>query len=98
MAALTAAFFTFAVAAGIRAQRTMVVTGPESLGGAEGIALSEIDSSGNVRVGGEEWSAFTEGEPIPAGETVSVLGVVGLRLKVDRKRTALEQAPGRYTN
>ena len=86
MTALTALFFTFAVAAGIRAQRRRIVTGPESLGGAKGIALSEIGSTGNVRVGGEEWSAFTEGEPIPAGETVTVREVVGVRLKVVKER------------
>jgi membrane-bound serine protease (ClpP class) len=88
MTALTAAFFAFAVASGVRAQRRRVVTGPESLGGSDGVALSDVGASGIVRVGGEEWSAFTDGERIPAGETVTVRDVVGIRLKVDRKRAA----------
>jgi membrane-bound serine protease (ClpP class) len=84
MAALTAAFFAFAVGAGIRAQAQKVHTGREALLGAIGVARSDIGASGTVFVEGELWSAESEDGAIPAGERVRVVRVRGLHLVVRR--------------
>ncbi len=85
MAALTAAFFAFAVGAGIRAQARKVQTGREGLVGAIGVARSELAPSGTVFVQGELWSAHSENGTIPAGARVRVTRVEGLRLGVRRE-------------
>jgi len=82
VAVLTAAFFAFAVGAGIRAQRRRVQTGREALIGAEGVVRSELAPSGIVFVQGELWKAAIAGGTIPAGRRVRVVGVDGLRLTV----------------
>jgi len=91
VALLTAAFFLFAVGAGLRAQRRVIRTGREGLIGATGVARTEINSEGTVFLQGELWSAMTDGEPIPNGARVQVVGVEGLRLKVRRVE---EHPPG----
>ena len=82
MAALTAAFFAFAVGAGIRAQARKVHTGREALVGAVGVARSDLAPSGTVFVDGELWSAETEDGAIPTGQRVRVVQVRGLHLLV----------------
>lgn len=82
MAGLTAAFFAFAVGAGIRAQARRVHTGREALLGAVGVTRSDLAPSGTVFVDGELWSAETEDGAIPSGQHVSVVQVRGLRLLV----------------
>lgn len=91
VALLTAAFFLFAVGAGLRAQRRVIRTGREGLIGATGVARTEINPEGTVFLQGELWSAMTDGEPIPNGARVQVVGVEGLRLKVRRVE---EHPPG----
>jgi membrane-bound serine protease (ClpP class) len=81
-----AVFFTILVFA-LRAQRTPIRTGQESLVGRVGTARSDISPSGTVQVGGELWSAELEGgESIVAGERVKVVRVQGVHLYV-RKAT-----------
>ena len=82
MAGLTAAFFAFAVGAGIRAQARKVHTGREALIGAIGVARSDLAPTGTVFVDGELWSAETEDGAIPSGERVRVEQVRGLHLLV----------------
>ena len=82
VAVLTAAFFAFAVGAGIRAQRRRVQTGREALIGAEGVVRSELAPEGTVFVQGELWKAATTGGTIRTGERVRVTGMEGLRLRV----------------
>jgi membrane-bound serine protease (ClpP class) len=82
VAVLTAAFFAFAVGAGVRAQQRRVRTGREALIGAEGVARSELAPDGTVFLQGELWKAESADGPIPAGRRVRVVGVDGLRLKV----------------
>lgn len=84
IAVLTAAFFIFAVGAGIRAQTRKIQTGREALVGAIGIARRDLAPSGTVFVQGELWSAQTAGDAIPAGARVRVVGINGLRLEVCR--------------
>jgi membrane-bound serine protease (ClpP class) len=86
--ALTAAFFLFAVGAGIRAQRRRVQTGREALIGAVGIARSALAPQGTVFVLGELWKAESAGGAIPAGQPVRVTGIDGLRLNVRAARDA----------
>jgi len=85
MAALTAAFFAFAVGAGIRAQARKVYTGREALLGAIGMTRSDLGPSGTVFVDGELWSAESEDGTIPAGQRVRVVQVRGLHLVVRRE-------------
>jgi membrane-bound serine protease (ClpP class) len=85
MAALTAAFFAFAVGAGIRAQAQKVQTGREGLLGAVGVARSDLTPAGTVFVQGELWSAESEDGVIPAGARVRVARVSGLHLRVRKE-------------
>lgn len=59
-------------------------SGSEALLGKEGVATTDLAPRGAVRVGGEEWSAIAEAGPIQAGETVEVLAVEGITLRVHR--------------
>ncbi|MEO7040367.1 MAG: NfeD family protein [Candidatus Elarobacter sp.] len=82
VAGLTAAFFMFAVAAGVRAQSRVVRTGREAIVDALGIARTELAPDGTVFVEGELWKAKTSDSAIPAGTAVRVLSMTGLRLNV----------------
>jgi membrane-bound serine protease (ClpP class) len=82
---LTAAFFAFAVGAGIRAQMRRVQTGREGLVGAVGVARTELAPAGTVFVQGELWSAESADGVIPAGQRVRVTRVDGLRLEVRKE-------------
>jgi len=84
MTALLVGFFSFALAAGLRARRMPVLIGGNELLGKIGIALSELAPEGVVQVQSETWSATTTDEPIHAGEQVEVIGRDGLYLRVCR--------------
>jgi membrane-bound serine protease (ClpP class) len=68
----------------LRTRRLRSRSGSEALLGQEGVVTSDLALRGTVRVGGEEWSAIAEVGPIEAGETVEVLAVEGLTLRVHR--------------
>ncbi len=80
--ALTAAFFAFAVGAGVRAQGRRVQTGREALIGAIGTTRSDLAPLGTVFLLGELWKAETAFTHIPARRRVRVVGVSGLLLDV----------------
>ncbi len=82
VAALLAAFFLFAVSAGVRAQRAKPRSGGGLLVDAIGVARSRIDPEGMVYVQGEMWSAVSVGGPIDAGQPVRVVSLDGLRVRV----------------
>jgi membrane-bound serine protease (ClpP class) len=67
----------------ILAHRNKSVTGEEGLISETGVALTDIDVEGKVRVHGEIWQASSE-TPIAAGEPVKVLTVEGMRVRVSR--------------
>jgi membrane-bound ClpP family serine protease len=71
---------------GVRAQKTPVRTGTESLVGRVGLVRSDLAPVGMVQLGGERWTAMpAPGEDrIPRGERVEVVEVRGLRLLVRR--------------
>jgi membrane-bound serine protease (ClpP class) len=85
-AVTVAAFFLFAVGAGIRAQKRRPTTGREGLVGERGIALSRCASGapGQAQVRGEIWRAVPDdgARPIEPGEGVVVVGVEGLTARV----------------
>jgi membrane-bound serine protease (ClpP class) len=79
--------FTVILGYALRAQRRPVITGRESLGGGIGVAVSDFDPSGQVQAAGELWSAdaVEASRKIRRGDTVEVVKVDGLRLKVKKK-------------
>jgi membrane-bound serine protease (ClpP class) len=83
---ITGGMFAAAVAFAIRAQKTPVRMGQESLVGRVGFVRQEIPpfGSGQVQLAGELWTAELAGgdESIPKGERVEVVQVQGNRLKV----------------
>jgi membrane-bound serine protease (ClpP class) len=78
----TAAFFAFAVTAGVRALFQKPTTGSSGLIGTVGVARSALDPAGEVFIHGERWRAMAEGGAVAEGEPVKVTGVDGLTLKV----------------
>jgi membrane-bound serine protease (ClpP class) len=68
----------------LRTRHLPTRSGREALLGQEGVATTDLTLRGTVRVGGEDWSAIAEVGPISAGETVEVLAVEGVTLRVHR--------------
>ena len=81
--------FAIIVGFALRAQKRPVLTGQEGMRGQSGIARTDIDPTGQVQSGAELWTAeLVEGQGrIRKGETVEVVKVQGLTLKVKKKRT-----------
>lgn len=79
----TAAFFVFAVGLTVKAHRQQVTTGREGMIGEVGIALTNLNPSGRVRVHGEIWQARSD-TPIEKDQPVKVLAVNGLQVKVEK--------------
>ncbi len=84
-----AAFFLFVLGAVVRGRRYPVMSGTEALVGESGVALSELAPNGIVRVKSEEWVAEALEGPIQPGETIRVVKVEGLRLKVVKYSTPI---------
>jgi len=81
---LTGAMFGVIVGIGVRALKTPVRAGRESLVGKTGTATTAFKTTGQVQVGSELWTAeAAEGsEKIRKGDRVEVVEIQGLRLKV----------------
>lgn len=86
MTALLTAFFLFALSAGIRAQRAKVTVGMQAMVGQVGVATSDLSPSGTVLVRSELWSATATNGPIEKGEPIVVVGVEGVKLKVEASK------------
>ena len=89
----TAAFFLFAVGAGLRAQRLQATTGIEGMVGLVAIATEPLAPEGLVKVAGEIWKARlaqTAGEitteKVNPNEKVKVVGVENLTLLVSKEK------------
>jgi len=80
-----AALAFLALAAGLQAQRMPALGGPDRLVGQRGWATSDLTPTGTVQVAGELWTATAEEPSIAAGESVEVIAVEGVRLRVRRK-------------
>jgi membrane-bound serine protease (ClpP class) len=82
---VTALFFLFVVGKGLRAQSLPARTGKEAMLGKTAPAVGHIDAQGGkVFFEGEYWNAVSE-SPVEAGQTVRILEVAGLTLKVTPK-------------
>lgn len=88
-ALLTAAVFLTIVTFAIRAQRRRVEVGSEALIGRFGVAKTVLAPAGTVLIGGELWSAELQEQTatLQQGDSVEVVGVEGLRLKVQARRS-----------
>jgi len=83
MTVLVSGFFAFVVAKGLLAQKAAIVSGREALIGMTGETRTKVDrSDGLVLAAGEEWTAWTEGDTIPKGTRVKIVGTEGNRIKV----------------
>ena len=79
---ITAAFFTWVVGAGLRAQFLPVRTGHQAMLGRTAAALGRIDAGGGrVFVEGEYWNAVSD-TPVEPGQPVEIVALEGLTLKV----------------
>ena len=81
---LTAAFFVFAIGAGLRAQRRKPTTGAEGIVGEHGIAFTKLNPSGQVKVHGELWNAESLDGPLPKDSGIVVAEVRDLSLRVKK--------------
>jgi membrane-bound serine protease (ClpP class) len=88
LAFFTAALFFTVLSFAIRAQRSRIRTGVESMLGRSGVAREGLRGEGNVLVGGELWSAMlAEGEkPLKKNEPIVVSGVEGIKLVVKKRK------------
>lgn len=77
-----AAILMILLVALFRSLRQKVSTGDEGMIGLIGVADSDIEARGRVRVRGEYWQARSSA-PIAAGKTVRVLAVEDLALRVE---------------
>lgn len=80
----TAAFFLFAIGAGLKAQRRQPTTGSEGIVGERGVAFTKLSPKGQVRVHGEMWNAESIDGTVPKDGSIVVVEVNGLMLKVKK--------------
>ena len=91
--AVTAAFFIFVVAAGLRAQTMRVKVGRETMVGKTIPAVTAITpKGGRVFVDGEYWNAVSD-TPIESGQSVEIVEMNGLTLKVKLNEARRQQSP-----
>jgi membrane-bound serine protease (ClpP class) len=91
--AATAGLFVLALTAGIRALTQRQTTGAAGLVGMAGVTRTPIDPEGHVLVNGELWRARADGGRIEEGESVRVLAVEGLTVRVVRAPAPEPPAP-----
>jgi len=77
------AFFIIVASLAFRAQMRKPQTGAEALEGALAVVKKDLTPEGKVFIAGELWNAEAE-ENIPSGETVQVVAVENLKLKVKK--------------
>ena len=82
LGAAMAVFFLFLLGAAVRGRNFPVLTGVEAMAGTTGLALSDFAPEGTVRVKSEEWTATAPAGTIKKGDSIKVIGVEGLKLKV----------------
>lgn len=84
MALSIAAFSFWVLRAILAASRQAPQAGAQKLIGLRGVALTDLNPTGQVRVELQEWSAIAVGNEISAGDAVRVTGISGVRLHVER--------------
>jgi len=80
-----AIFFAVMIFA-VRAQKTPIRMGQESLVGRSGVVRSKLDPTGIIQLGGEQWTAELAAgeEPIAIGTRVEVVAMQGNKMLVRR--------------
>jgi membrane-bound serine protease (ClpP class) len=87
-AIVTAGTFLVIVGFAIRAQRTPIRMGRESLAGRVGVVRERLSPEGSVQMEGELWTAESDdGSTIEVGGRVVVVRVQGLKLIVHQQQT-----------
>jgi membrane-bound serine protease (ClpP class) len=88
LAVITAGLFFFVLTIAIRAQRSHIRTGVESLVGRNGVVREFSRGDGKVLVGGELWSArLANGRAsLKRNDAVDVIAVDGLKLVVKKRK------------
>ncbi|WP_432470864.1 NfeD family protein [Amphritea sp. HPY] len=79
---LTAGLSVFVLGMAIRARRSAVVSGVQTMIGDEAVAIEDFVSEGRVMINGEIWNACSPA-PVKRGETVTITAVDGLILSVN---------------
>jgi membrane-bound ClpP family serine protease len=79
---IVAAIIVLIFAAGFKAQFRRVKTGKEALIGARGIAATDLNPKGEVRVMSEFWEATAKDAAIASGQEVEVVAMEGMTLVV----------------
>jgi membrane-bound serine protease (ClpP class) len=77
-------FFGFLVYKVAEAKSMKVQTGPDVILSLEGVASTQLDPYGEVRIGGEFWKARTEEGIVETGTKVKIVGRDGLLLIVKK--------------
>lgn len=98
VAAAMGGFSGFVLKTALRLRRRRAVSGTEALIGREGHAVTALAPRGVVQVAAEEWTALSTGDRIPRGARVRVVGIEGLKLRVERveeERAAVAAEEGR---
>jgi membrane-bound serine protease (ClpP class) len=67
---------------GVKAQFIRIKTGKEALIGAKGIATTDLQPNGEVRVMGEFWEATVKDGEVAIGQAIEVVGMDGMLLVV----------------
>lgn len=83
--ALTVLFFAFAITLGIKAQKRKPTTGVEGLFKEIGLAITDLNPEGEVKVHGEIWRAESIDGKIDSKSSVEIVDVENLKLKVKKK-------------
>jgi membrane-bound serine protease (ClpP class) len=83
-----AAIMIFLLRLAIASRRLKSVSGEEGMIGEIGLAKSDVFTSGQVFVHGEFWNAWSL-SPIPAGATVRVVKVKGLKVEVEEEKRSI---------
>jgi membrane-bound serine protease (ClpP class) len=79
--AVFALFDFFEIWIWLRWRKRRAVTGPEGIVGEKGVAVTDLDPEGMVRIRGQMWKARS-GEPVPANNRVEVVAAIDLMLEV----------------
>lgn len=82
--AVMTASVVFIVGETAKIRRKKPLSGPEAMIGLEGEVIRRLDPVGEISVRGELWAAESIGGTIEIGETVNVVQLSGLKLKVKR--------------
>jgi len=83
VAVTTGLFFVFALGMALKAKASKPTTGREGLLGEKGLAITDIDPEGDIKVHGEIWRAYSD-EAIHKGDKIRVTSVDGLEVKVEK--------------